>query len=308
MPSNPHPLSILQDKFQARFPELHAKIPALMELIRLKKPIGVLLLLWPTISALWIAAEGLPALGLLVIFLLGTFLMRSAGCCINDIADTDFDGQVTRTQARPLATGDLDRKDALYFFLFLVFCSFVLVLFTNLATILLSLGAIVVASLYPFMKRVTNLPQVILGVAFSWGILMAFTAQTGSIPDGAYLLFIANSLWTIAYDTEYAMVDREDDIKLGLKSTAILFGTADRAMVALLNVMFLVSLMLAANRFEMGGWFFIGLLVAAILVLYQLFLIRERDPGECFKAFLNNNWVGAIVFVGILCHYSLKGS
>jgi 4-hydroxybenzoate polyprenyltransferase len=274
-----------------------------MELIRLKKPIGVLLLLWPTISALWIAAEGLPDLDLLVIFLLGTFLMRSAGCCINDIADTNFDGQVNRTQARPLATGNLTRKDAIYFFLLLLLCSFVLVLFTNLATILLSFGAIVVASIYPFMKRVTNLPQVILGGAFSWGILMAFTAQTGGIPDGAYLLFIANSLWTIAYDTEYAMVDREDDLKLGLKSTAILFGTADRAMVALLNVMFLLSLMLAANRFEMGGWFFIGLLIAAFLVVYQLFLIREREPGECFKAFLNNNWVGAAIFAGVVLNY-----
>jgi 4-hydroxybenzoate polyprenyltransferase len=303
MPLNAPLLSSLQEKFKANFPVLYGKIPALMGLIRLNKPIGVLLLLWPTISALWIAAEGLPDLGLLVIFLLGTFLMRSAGCCVNDIADTNFDGSVARTKTRPLAKGELERKDALYFFLVLVGCSFILVLLTNLSTIFLSLGAVVIAVIYPFMKRFTNLPQVMLGVAFSWGILMAFTAQTGAIPAGAYLLFIANSLWTIAYDTEYAMVDREDDIKLGLKSTAILFGTADRAMIALLHVMFLVSLVLAANRFELGGWFYLGLLAAVVLVLYQLFLIREREPGECFKAFLNNNWVGAAIFAGVFLNY-----
>jgi len=296
-------LNNLQEKLKAKFPVFYGKIPALMALIRLNKPIGVLLLLWPTISALWIAAEGLPDLGLLVIFLLGTFLMRSAGCCVNDIADTNFDGSVARTRTRPLASGELERKDALYFSLVLIGCSFVLVLLTNRFTIILSLGAVVVAIIYPFMKRFTNLPQVILGVAFSWGTLMAFTAQTGAIPEGAYLLFIANVLWTIAYDTEYAMVDREEDLKLGLKSTAILFDTADRTMVALLHGMFLVSLMLVANRFELGGWFYTGLLVAAILVLYQLFLIRERDPSECFKAFLNNNWVGAAIFAGVVLNY-----
>lgn len=274
-----------------------------MQLIRFDKPIGVLLLLWPTISALWIAAGGIPDLDLLFIFVLGTFLMRSAGCCVNDFADFKYDGEVARTKSRPLASGVLERKDALFFFLALTACGFILVLFTNLETILLALAGLVIVVIYPFMKRFTNLPQVVLGIAFSWGILMAFTAQTETIPEGAYLLFIANSLWTIAYDTEYAMVDRDDDIKLGLKSTAILFGTADRAMVALLQVMFLVSLMLAANRFELGGWFFTGLLVAAILVLYQLYLIREREPSQCFEAFLNNNWVGAVIFIGIVLNY-----
>ncbi len=240
---------------------------------------------------------------LLLIFVLGTFLMRSAGCCVNDFADFKYDGEVARTKSRPLASGVLERKDALFFFLALTACGFILVLFTNLETILLALAGLVIVVIYPFMKRFTNLPQVVLGIAFSWGILMAFTAQTETIPEGAYLLFIANSLWTIAYDTEYAMVDRDDDIKLGLKSTAILFGTADRAMVALLQVMFLVSLMLAANRFELGGWFFTGLLVAAILVLYQLYLIREREPSQCFEAFLNNNWVGAAIFIGIVLNY-----
>jgi len=303
MQSSSSLISFLQSKFKAKFPQLAGKIPGLMQLIRFDKPIGVLLLLWPTISALWIAAGGIPDLDLLLIFVLGTFLMRSAGCCVNDFADFKYDGEVARTKSRPLASGVLERKDALFFFLALTACGFILVLFTNLETILLALAGLVIVVIYPFMKRFTNLPQVVLGIAFSWGILMAFTAQTETIPEGAYLLFIANSLWTIAYDTEYAMVDRDDDIKLGLKSTAILFGTADRAMVALLQVMFLVSLMLAANRFELGGWFFTGLLVAAILVLYQLYLIREREPSQCFEAFLNNNWVGAAIFIGIVLNY-----
>ena len=275
-----------------------------MNLIRLNRPIGVLLLLWPTISALWIAAEGVPDLHLIVIFALGTFFMRSAGCCINDFADFDFDGKVARTKDRPLANGELRRQDALYFFAFLCLCGFVLVLFTNRETILLSLGAVAIAAIYPFMKRFTNLPQVILGIAFSWGILMAFTAQTSSIPPAAYLLFLANILWTVAYDTEYAMVDRDDDIKLGIKSTAILFGTADKSMVALLQFMFVMALWLASRQLELGFWFYSGLAVAVAFLLYQLFLIRDREPAECFKAFLNNNWVGAAIFVGIVVHYA----
>ncbi|MBL4820783.1 MAG: 4-hydroxybenzoate octaprenyltransferase [Gammaproteobacteria bacterium] len=293
----------LQTKFKARFPRLHEKIPALLQLIRFDKPIGVLLLLWPTLSALWIAAEGLPSLSLLIIFGLGTFVMRSAGCAVNDFADYDFDGKVERTKTRPLVNGSLQRKDAITLFLSLCAVGFILVLFTNLETILLAAAAVVIVFIYPFMKRFTNLPQVILGVAFSWGILMAFTAQTGTIPAAAVLLFIANILWTIAYDTEYAMVDRDDDLKLGIKSTAILFGTADRAMIALLQTMFAASLVLAAQQFNLGGWFYLGLAVAVGLMLYQLYLIREREPGQCFKAFLNNNWVGAAIFMGILLDY-----
>ena len=226
----------LQDKLSGRFPGFAEKLPGYLQLIRFDKPIGVLLLLWPTITALWIAAEGLPDLDLLVIFLLGTYIMRAAGCAINDYADYKFDGGVTRTRERPLATGILRRQDALNAFLVLSGIGFFLVLLTNMQTILLSFGAVVVAAIYPFMKRFTNLPQVILGIAFSWGILMAFTAQTEALPPVAFLLFVANCLWTVAYDTEYAMVDRDDDLQLGIKSTAILFGTADRMMIFILQL------------------------------------------------------------------------
>ena len=296
-------LSTFQEKLQRRFPGFAAKLPGYLQLIRFDKPIGVLLLLWPTLSALWIAAEGLPDLDLLVIFLLGTFVMRSAGCAINDYADSRFDGNVARTSNRPLATGALRRQDAFYCFLFFSAIGFVLVLLTNLATIMLAMGAVIVVALYPFMKRYTNLPQVVLGVAFSWGIPMAFTAQTGSVPLAAYLLFIANCLWTIAYDTEYAMVDREDDIRLGIKSTAILFGDADRIMIFAMQGLFVAALIMAANQLQLGGWFYVSLVVAMALMLYQQFLIRDREPAECFKAFLHNNWVGLAIFTGIVLHY-----
>ena len=296
-------VSNLQKRLQGRFPDFAEKLPGYLQLIRFDKPIGVLLLFWPTITALWIAAEGLPDLALLIIFSLGTFVMRSAGCAINDYADFDFDGRVDRTKSRPLATGLLKRQDALYVFLFLSMCGFLLVLFTNLQTILLSFGAVVVVAIYPFMKRFTNLPQVVLGIAFSWGILMAFTAQTESVPQAALLLFIANALWTIAYDTEYAMVDREDDMKLGIKSTAILFGDADRVMIFILQAMFVAALVLAARQLQLGGLFYVGLGAAILLILYQQWLIRDRVPAECFKAFLNNNWVGAVIFSGVVLHY-----
>ncbi|MFM1895096.1 MAG: 4-hydroxybenzoate polyprenyl transferase [Pseudomonadota bacterium] len=293
-------LTWLRLGFQQTFPELYAKLPAYARLIRLDKPIGVYLLLWPTLSALWIAAEGLPDWHLLVIFVLGTFLMRSAGCCINDFADADFDGRVERTRQRPLATGQLTRRDALACFALLAGCGFILVLFTNTATILLSFGAVLVASLYPFMKRYTSLPQVVLGVAFSWGMLMAFTAQRGEIPQVAWLLFIANILWTVAYDTEYAMVDREDDLELGIRSTAILFGSADRMMIGSLQGLFIVALWLAGRQLQLGGWFLLGIFVMTGLFAYQQWLIRERLPTPCFKAFLNNNWVGAALFSSIV--------
>jgi len=296
-------ISNLQGKLQGRFPIFAKKLPGYLQLIRFDKPIGVLLLFWPTITALWIAAEGLPDISLLIIFSLGSFVMRSAGCAINDYADFNFDGKVDRTQGRPLVTGLLTRQDALYVFLFFSMCGFILVLLTNLQTILLSLGAVVVVAIYPFMKRFTNLPQVVLGVAFSWGILMAFTAQSETIPAAAYLLFIANALWTVAYDTEYAMVDREDDMKLGIKSTAILFGDADRAMIFILQLMFVAALVLAARQLQLGVLFYAGLTVAILLMLYQQWLIRDREPVECFKAFLNNNWVGAVIFAGVVLHY-----
>ena len=288
---------------QPRFPEFAAKLPAYIELTRANRPIGILLLLWPTISALWIAAEGFPNIGLLLIFVSGTALMRSAGCCVNDFADHNIDGKVGRTAGRPLATGTLKRQDALYCFATLSALGFVLVLLTNQFTILLSFGALAVASIYPFMKRYTNLPQVVLGVAFSWGILMAFTAQTDSLPIVAWLLFVANILWTVAYDTEYAMVDREYDKQIGVKSTAILFGDADRMFIGILQAMFIMAMWLVGRQLQLGFAYYGGLLVACGLLVYQQVLIKDRLPGPCFKAFLNNNWVGAVIFIGVVLSY-----
>lgn len=285
------------------FSDFYAKLPAFAELIRLDKPIGIYLLLWPTIGALWLAAEGLPPLSLLFVFIVGTAVMRSAGCCINDFADFKIDSKVSRTQQRPLARGALSRKDTLACFATLAVVAFALVLSTNQATVLLSLGAIVVVVIYPFMKRFTNLPQLVLGIAFSWGILMAFTAQTGSIPQVAYLLFVANCLWTVAYDTQYAMVDRESDIKIGVKSSAILFGDADKHIIAALQLMFILAMWLAGRQFQLGGLYTVSLLIAAGLFVYQQILIKDRLPGLCFKAFLNNHWVGAVVFSGIVLEH-----
>ncbi len=296
-------LAHIRAHLQARYPGFYAKLPALAELIRLNRPIGIYLLLWPTIGALWIAAQGIPDLSLLIIFVLGTAVMRSAGCCVNDFADHEIDSQVLRTEQRPLARGALTRKDAMLCFITLSLVGFVLVLLTNQKTILLSFAAVALVAIYPFMKRYTNLPQVILGLAYSWGILMAFTAQTNALSQTAWLLFVANCLWTVAYDTEYAMVDREYDVKIGVKSTAILFGHMDKLMIGSLQAMFVFSLWLAGRQLELGLAFNLGLLAASALLLYQQFLIKDRLPGPCFKAFLNNNWVGAVVFLGVFLSY-----
>ena len=288
---------------KTRFPETADKLLAYAQLIRLDKPIGILLLLWPTIGALWIAAEGFPGVYLFFIFVLGTAVMRSAGCCINDFADSDIDGYVERTENRPLARGALTRKEALNCFFLLSLVGFLLVLMTNLSTVLLSVGALAVTAIYPFMKRYTNLPQVVLGIAFSWGILMAFTAQTETVPTAALLLFIANTLWTIAYDTQYAMVDREFDKKIGVKSTAILFGDADKTVIGVLQCMFIAAMYLAGQRLALGNIYNTALMAASLLLVYQQLLIRERAPDKCFRAFLNNNWVGAVIFAGIVASY-----
>lgn len=303
MPNSDSFWSKLAQKFRNRFPEFSAKLPAFVELTRFDRPIGIFLLLWPTLCALWIAAGGFPDLRLLLIFIAGTTVMRAAGCCVNDFADYNIDGHVSRTEKRPLARGALTRKDALGCFIFLSAIGFGLVLLTNELTVMLSFGAIIVIALYPFMKRFTNLPQLVLGVAFSFGILMAFTAQTDSLPSAVFLLFVANTLWTVAYDTQYAMVDREFDKEIGVKSTAILFGDADRMMIGMLQFMFVLAMWLAGGRFEMGAPYYVSLVVAAGLLIYQQYLIRDRSPGNCFRAFLNNNWVGAVLFVGVLLNY-----
>ena len=277
-----------------------AKLPAFKQLMRLDRPIGIMLLLWPTLGALWLASEGFPQLDLLLIFALGTVVMRSAGCCINDFADAKIDGHVARTTQRPLATGELSRREALLAFIALSLLGFGLVLLTNRFTILLSFGAIAVAALYPFMKRLTNLPQLVLGIAYSFGILMAFSAATNEIPPAAYLLFIANCLWTIAYDTQYAMVDREYDLKIGVKSTAVLFGSADTLIIGLLQGLVILAWWLAGYRFELDWPYFARVIAAAVLFMYHQTLIRDRLPEPCFKAFLHNRWVGLVMFLGVV--------
>ncbi|MDX1491005.1 MAG: 4-hydroxybenzoate octaprenyltransferase [Pseudohongiellaceae bacterium] len=288
-------------KLMAGITQRFPRFPAFIKLIRADKPIGTLLLLWPTLGALWLASDSMPSGYLLLIFIAGTWLMRSGGCAINDYADIGIDGSVLRTKERPLITGTIKRKEALM--VFVVFCllSFCLLLFTNKLTIELSFGAAFVAALYPFMKRYTHMPQVVLGIAFSWGILMAFTATTGEWPPAAaWLLFVANCLWTVAYDTEYAMVDREYDLKLGVKSTAILFGDADKVIIGTLQAMFVLAMAMAGLRFELGWAYFLGLAVAAALLVYQQTLLKDRDVDKCFSAFLNNHWVGLSIFAGIV--------
>jgi len=287
---------------------ISSKSTALLQLIRFDKPIGTLLLLWPTLWALWLAAQGVPDFHLLVIFLAGTFLTRSAGCIVNDLADRKLDGAVARTSARPLVTGAVSVREALVFFTVLMLLAFVLVLFTNALTIALSLVAVLLASTYPFMKRYTQLPQLVLGAAFSWGIPMAFAAQRGTLPPALWLLYLGNLLWTVAYDTAYAMVDREDDLKVGIKSSAILFGRYDRLMIGLLQLGCLLCLYLAGRAFGLGQFYLDGLVVAAVLFGYQHYLIREREPDACFRAFLHNNWVGMAIFVGLALDYLTKGA
>ncbi len=283
-----------------RRPQLREKAIAYFYLVRLHRPVGIYLLLWPTISALWLAAGGVPSFGLLFIFVSGTVVMRSAGCCINDFADYHIDGEVLRTRERPLATGQLSRRDALYGFAALSLVGLVLVLFTNLQTILLAAAAVPIIVSYPFFKRVTHMPQAVLGVAFSWGILMAFTAQTGSLSASVWLLFLANCLWTIVYDTQYAMVDREYDRRLGTKSTAILFGDADNMMIGVLQVMFIAAMWLAGRQFDLALPYYLSLVGASLLFAWQQILTSDRQPEACFRAFVNNQWVGALVFLGIV--------
>ena len=290
----------------ARFPKVSQRLPGFVQLTRLDKPIGTFLLLWPTLMALWIAAQGFPSAKLFVIFCLGTWLMRSAGCAINDFADANIDGDVLRTEARPIVTGKVSRKEALLTFIVLSLIGFALLFLTNTLTIQMSFFAVGVAALYPFMKRYTHLPQLVLGIAFSFGILMAFTATLGQLPSQVWLLFVANCLWTVAYDTQYAMVDKEYDLKIGVKSTAILFGDADRVIIAMLQGLFILALLLAAGQFDMGVFFYLGLLAAIALFYQQWQLTKTRSPEGCFKAFLSNHRVGAVIFAGVFLNYLIS--
>ena len=274
-------------------------------LIRGDRPVGTLLLLWPTWWALWLAAEGLPPLGTLAIFTAGVWLTRSAGCVINDYADRWLDPHVERTKSRPLATGEVSGREALALFAGMMLVAFGLVLLTNRLTVYLSIAAVALAATYPYLKRHTYLPQLYLGLAFGWGIPMAFAAVQGTVPPLAWLLFLGNLLWTTGYDTWYAMVDREDDLKVGAKSTAILFGDADLIAQAILFTAFLWAMWLVGSRADLGIYYVVALGIAAVLVARQFWIARTRVPADCFDAFLSNQWVGMAVFVGIAGEYAI---
>lgn len=276
-------------------------------LVRLNRPIGILLLLWPALWALWIAGAGRPRWEVVLIFVLGVALMRSAGCAINDYADRHIDGRVARTRMRPLAVGVISPREALGVFALLCLIAFGLVLFLNPQTILMSFVAVLLAAIYPFMKRVTHLPQLVLGMAFGWAVPMAFTALTGRVPAPAWLLFIAAVVWALIYDTEYAMVDREDDLKIGVKSTAILFGEYDRLMIGLLQVLMIGLLLLVGVKVQLGVYYFLGVGIGALLFVRQQLILADRRPESAFRAFLDNNNFGMVIFLGLMIDYLVRG-
>jgi 4-hydroxybenzoate polyprenyltransferase len=276
-------------------------------LVRLNKPIGILLLLWPTMISLWIAAQGWPDTKVLLVFVMGVILMRSAGCAINDYADRDIDGSVARTKDRPLVSGKVSEKEALIVFATLSICAFGLVLLMKWLTIMMSLVGVVLAASYPFMKRYHFLPQVHLGAAFGWAVPMAYTAQANELTPVTWLLFLATVLWTTAYDTMYAMADREDDLKIGVKSTAILFGPLDKKIIGAIQAMLIMALILIGQRAELSGFYYAGVVAATVLAIWQQYLIKDREPTRCFEAFLNNNWFGLVLFIGLVLDYQFKG-
>ncbi|BCO17210.1 4-hydroxybenzoate octaprenyltransferase [Alteromonas sp. KC3] len=282
-----------------------ATLGAYARLMRLDKPVGIYLLLWPTMWALLMAAQGLPPLSILVIFVVGVVVMRSAGCVINDYADRKVDGSVKRTAARPLATGEVTPKQALTLFGGLIALAFVLVLFLNWQTIALSVVALLLASSYPFMKRYTHLPQVVLGAAFGWAIPMAFMAVLETVPAYAWWLFVANLLWTVAYDTMYAMVDRDDDLQIGVKSTAILFGKNDVRIVMLLQAIALIILWCIGYAIDATWPYYGAILFSALLCVRQYQLIKRRQREGCFKAFLENHYIGLAITLGTALHFYL---
>lgn len=274
-------------------------------LMRVDRPIGTLLVLWPTLWALWIAGQGRPDPFITLIFMLGVLVMRSAGCVINDYADRELDPHVTRTRGRPLAAGHVTPREALLLFTVLCLVALALVLTLNQLTLLLSLAAVALAASYPFMKRFTYIPQVHLGIAFGWAVPMAFAAETNSVPPVAWLILIGVVLWAVAYDTMYAMVDREDDIYIGVKSTAILFGELDRLMIGIIQICFFLVMVLVGDQLGLGPYYHLSLAVAGALAIYQQYLIRGREPAMCFKAFMNNNWLGAAILAGLMLDYAL---
>ena len=274
-------------------------------LVRGDRPIGWLLLLWPTWWGLWVAAGGIPPLWPLLVFSLGVWLTRAGGCVINDYADRWLDSSVERTKQRPLATGAVSGREALWVFVVLMLLAFALVLTLNRLTILMSVVGVLLAASYPYLKRYTYLPQVYLGMAFGWGIPMAFAAIQGEVPAVAWVLYVANIFWATAYDTWYAMVDREDDLRAGSKSTAILFGDLDLVAQGILYALTLLALALVGQQAQLGLVYWIALGVAVLLVAWQFWIARHRERGACFRAFLHNNWIGAAIFAGIAAHHAI---
>jgi 4-hydroxybenzoate polyprenyltransferase len=303
-------LDVSYERYQptppSRLPAFRQRVALYWKLVRGDRPIGWLLLLWPTWWGLWLAAGGVPAAWILVVFTAGVWLTRSAGCVINDYADRWLDPQVERTRDRPLATGAVRGREALLLFAGLMLAAFALVLTLNRLTVLLSLVGVVLAASYPYLKRHTYLPQVYLGLAFGWGIPMAFAAVQGAVPALAWVLYVANIFWATAYDTWYAMVDREDDLRAGAKSTAILFGELDLVAQAILYALFLAALALVGRQAGLGTPYWAALAIAGALVAYEFMIARRRERDACFRAFLHNHWVGAVVFAGIAVDLGLR--
>lgn len=285
-----------------------SKLGAYWRLMRADKPIGIYLLLWPCVWALWIASAGFPDIHILVVFVLGVVVMRSAGCVINDYADRHVDGLVERSSTRPLVTGEVTEKEALGLFFLLLFFALILVLTLTWQTVLMSVGGLILATIYPFMKRYTHLPQVILGAAFSWSIPMVFVATGHPLNWVVWALYFANLAWTVAYDTQYAMVDKNDDIKVGVKSTAILFGQYDKLIIMLLQFVSLLLLTTVALWLKLSWPFYLALFISMGLFLYQHRLIKDRDRSLCFRAFLHNHYVGLVFAMGIIGHYIIYPS
>ena len=287
-------------------PEILGQLRNYGKLMRVDKPVGIWLLMWPTLWALWLAGEGSPDQGLFVIFLLGVFVMRSAGCVLNDFVDRRIDPYVERTRSRPLASGAVAPFEALILFVALSLVAIGLVIMLNRQAQLLAIIAAALTVAYPFVKRYVSIPQFILGAAFGWAVPMAFAAQTGSTPELAWLVFGTALIWAVIYDTFYAMVDREDDEKLGVKSTAILFGEVDLFVIAGLQLLMIVALLLVGHRADLGFWYFASVVAAAALMAWHLWLARDRQPAGCFRAFLQNHYIGMIVFIGIVLHYTFN--
>jgi len=287
-------------------PNLKRAFGVYARLMRLDRPIGTFLLLWPTLWALWLSSGGHPQQKAFIVFVLGVFLTRSAGCVINDFADRKFDAHVRRTRERPMATGEVSTPEALALFAALALVAFGLVLTLDVRVIKMSFIGVALMASYPFFKRFFPAPQFYMGVAFSWSIPMSFVAQSGDTPRLCWLLFTAGILWAAAYDTMYAMMDREDDLRLGIKSSAILFGDADRVIIGVMQLMTLYALWLAGKELQLGGWYQFGLGCAALFALFQQFLIRTRSPEACMRAFLNNNYFGMAVFIGIALEYLFR--